>query len=951
MVLAGLAYSAVAATFGAAGIENLPLAITGSPETANKVPFFAEEKLDVSIPAPESVIGHGVEGRAVRYDALIDYLKKLTEISDRVILTHYGTTHEGRTLYYLTITSPDNHKRLSKIKADNLKLADPRKLKDSKEAEKILENLPGIAWLAYSIHGDELSSTDAAMYIAYRLTAGSDKKIKKLLDELVINIDPLMNPDGRERYLAQLQQLAGVVPSSDYQALQHRGLWSQGRGNHYLYDMNRDWVMLAHAETEARVRVILSWQPHLLVDSHEMGAYDTYLFDPPCEPTNTYHSKKLMNWRKRFSTDQAAAFNRYGWSYYTKDWYSDWGPMYTNSWANLLGTVGILYEQAQTNAATVKQPTGIETTFQESVYHHIVSSLTNLETLRANRRKILQDFFEDRQWAVSDKGPYTDTFLLPPPPDKQRWNRLIKLLRDQGFEFNFASNEFEAKNVVDIWGTRISDKKLPEGTLIVKPQQPLRRMVFTLLDFDPKFTDEYLMQERKDLEKHRGSQLYDVTSWNLAMSFGLEAYWAETVEDAPVQPQPPETSAKASLPDGKKNYGYLIDFSSSEIYPVLVRLWENDCHPRIAAKPFQIAGKSWPRGTVLLRGHENPDNLAKILKTASRDFDIDIVSTDTALAKKEPDLGGRKFHLLTEPRVAVASQWPIYTTSFGSVWYLLDHRVRLRISPVNIQSIAGGMDLRKYNVLILPESRRLSGILDSASLKKIDRWIENGGTLIAVGSSAAFIADKDRDCSSVRLKRDVLDELAAYDEAVQKEKNTRDIQIDPNQIWGGKNSAAKSSESKQECESETKDDNKEKPDSKRDLEKLKRRDEWQRIFKSEGTFVNAVLDSEQWLAFGLGRRLPVMILGDYAFMSKHPVITPARLSESEDLRLSGLLWPEARDRWADTAYATIETKGKGQIILFGYDPTFRSCLPGAERLFLNAVLLGPGMGTTPPAPW
>ena len=94
-----------------------------------------------------------------------------------------------------------------------------------------------------------------------------------------------------------------------------------------------------------------------------------------------------------------------------------------------------------------------------------------------------------------------------------------------------------------------------------------------------------------------------------------------------------------------------------------------------------------------------------------------------------------------------------------------------------------------------------------------------------------------------------------------------------------------------------------------------------------------------------------MFAGSYAFMSKHPVRTVVRLADEEDLRLSGLLWPEARERLALTAYATVESVGRGQIILFATDPTQRMWLPGMQRLFLNAVLLGPGMGTSRPLPW
>jgi hypothetical protein len=112
-----------------------------------------------------------------------------------------------------------------------------------------------------------------------------------------------------------------------------------------------------------------------------------------------------------------------------------------------------------------------------------------------------------------------------------------------------------------------------------------------------------------------------------------------------------------------------------------------------------------------------------------------------------------------------------------------------------------------------------------------------------------------------------------------------------------------------------------------------------------------VINTEHWLGFGLGERLPVMFRGGSAFMSKHPVRTPVRLAGADELRLSGLLWPEARQRIAQTAYATVESVGRGQIILFATDPTYRMWMPGAQRLFLNAVLLGPGMGASQPLPW
>lgn len=924
---------------GGSGVYARDLPSAQPPE-----PFVESADYDPAIPSPESIISHEVGARAVRYNVLVRYLHVLAESSDRVYLTKFGQTHEGRDLYYLTITSPANQKRIDQIKADNAKLSDPRLL-DPGQLDQHLENLPAVAWLNYSIHGDELSSTDAGMYVAYHLAAGKDEATQKLLDDTVIHINPLVNPDGRERYLGYLEQLTGTVSSPDLQSMQHESLWSRGRGNHYLFDLNRDWLVQFQPEIRSLADIILSWKPQLLVDSHEQRAYDTYLFDPPREPLNLYLSPINMEWRERFSSDQAKAFNRKGWSYYTKDWYSEWGPFYTNSWANLLGTIGLLYEQARVDGTSVKQPTGHEVSYRETVHHHIVSTLANLKTLHTNRKQIQRDLYEDRQWALSEKDDGSGVFLLPPSADSLRWKNLVEIIEGHGLEAGFALEEFTARKARDIWGNEINRKEFPAGTLLLPLKQPNRRVMQALFDFDPHLRESFLLEERKELENRRDTLIYDVTSWNLPMAFGIESYWASGVPDIKLGSQAPSLSS--GLPDlpGKGSYGYLIDFDNSAVYSALARLFEANCHPRIAIKPFKMdVGEKNPvdgtRGTVLLRAHENPDDLENILREIGSDFNLKIYPVNKALVEEGPDLGSKKFSLIAAPRVAIASQWPVSTYSFGSIWYLLDNRLQLRSSPINIQNL-NSSDLRKYNVLILPDSKNPGRVLDEETVGKIRGWVENGGTLIAVGGSAAFAAEKNGKLSSIRLRRDVLDKLTEYREAVQQETSARDVKIDINDVW--------------QFNPETKNGDEAKKTSisgiKADVDKLKREDEWKRLFSPAGAFVRGIVNPEHWIGFGLGEKTPVLFRGENVYMSKHPVKTPVRLAGEEELRLSGLLWPEARERLADTAYVTVESMGRGQVILFAADPTLRMWLAGEQRLFLNAVLLGPGMGTSQPVPW
>ncbi len=928
--------------------------ITGHYGYDEGVQFADPATLDPDIPTPESVIGYPVGAKAVRYDELTRYLKALAASSDLVTLNTHGQTHEGRPLFHLTITSPANHARLDQIRQDNAKLADPRLLANPAEADRIIADMPAIAWLAYSIHGDEVSQCDAAMQLCYQLVAGTDDATRALRDKLVIHINPSQNPDGRERYLSQIETLIGKVPNPDASAMHHAGLWSAGRGNHYLFDMNRDWLMQTQPETRGRAEIIQEWNPHLVVDAHEMGSLDTYLFDPPREPLNLHISEKLMDLRRQLSRDQADAFNQHGWSYYTKEWYDEWYPGYTNAWTSLLGAAGLLYEQAGVSGSMVRRPSGELFTYRLAVKQNVTSTLANLNTLRTNRTTFLRQFYEDHAWAVSENGPHTETFLLPPSEDASRRDQLIELLELQGIEYQIASRAFDASGAVDVWGEYHESVTLEAGTIIIRSQQPRRRLIHAILGFDPHMTDEFLLHERTDVEKRKGTRIYDVTAWSLPMAYGLDAYWAKTV---PIVETNVATNGHVSAvgsvvgPDDPA-YGYLIDPSSAAVSTALVDLFQRGAVVRSATEVFRIDGTAFPVGTLLLRRHENEADLPEVMSEIAEDHALTIRALDTALAMKGPDLGGQTFVLLHPPRVAIASQWPISTTSFGSTWWLLDERLGLRSSPINAQNL-GSIDLRRYNVLILPSSSgALKAVLDQGGFERLRQWVRAGGTLIALGGAASMLTDEDLKFSQVRLRRDVLDQFDVYDEALGRERAAGKISIDPAAVWGERNDApsdepADESDESDEPEATSKNGQSEKMD----LDERKRLDQWQRLFSPRGSFVSTTVDDEHWLCFGLSGRLPVLISGGSVFMSKQPNTTAVRLNSEDELRLSGLIWPEARSRMADSAYATVERMGNGQVILFAGEPFFRGYMEGTGRLLTNAVLLGPGMGTNQPLPW
>jgi len=910
-------------------------------------PFFPEGTYDPGVPSPESIVGFPIGSKSCHYQEAVSYLKILAESTPRAELREYGKTHEGRTLNYLIISSEENMKRLEQIRSSMARLADPRILRQEGEAHSLIENTPAVIWLAYSVHGDELSSTDAALQLAYQLAAGNDPLTRKIRSDVVAIIDPLQNPDGRERFLKQMESWSGALPNFDDQSLQHGGFWPWGRGNHYLFDLNRDWFALVHPETRGKVKAVLQWNPQVLVDGHEMGPLDTYLFSPPREPFHPGVTNALKKWWGIFSRDQAQAFDRYGWSYYTGEWLEMWFPGYANSWILYTGGLGILYEQAGVQGSSVRQKDGAILTYRESVHHHFVASMANLKTAAENREDLLQDFYKEKKRAIEGgKSNTMQTFLFVPGRNQSRADKLVETLLLQGIEVEKAQHDFVVGKVHDFWGRTILQKSFPKETYIVPLNQPLRPLIQAVLEFDPHMSQSFLEEERHELEKRKQSRLYEVTAWSVPMAYNVETYWTKSRVRTGV-----EKVTRIDLSEGKvvnphPKYGYLLDYGDDRAVNALASFFQESLKVRVAERPFKIEGKKFCRGTILLRNDENQKSLPDFVKDVAQKTGATVYGVNTALSEGGPDLGGHHFRLLELPRIGLFAGPPMDFTSYGSIWHLLDQRLGIRFSSLDINGL-NRMNLDKYNLLILPAvwggPEAYMEVIGKNGIEKLRKWIDHGGTFITIGTGAAFAADTTVKLSQVRLRRQVLDKLIEYEEAVRLEEKAERPQVNSSMIWNY--ASDKEEEPKESKKAE------EKQKENKEMEKLKKEDERLRLFMPRGVILWADLDQENWLTSGMDDKVPVIFFTNFAFMSKSPVQTAARLCDADSLRLSGLLWPEARERWAKTAYLTRESLGKGQLILFAFQPDFRGYFYGSERLLINALLFGPGLGTTRPAPW
>ena len=162
-----------------------------------------------SVDHPNEFLDFDYATRVATPEQITSALKSWANQSDRLKVIEYARSHENRPLHAVFISSPENLKNLNSIKDKISQLADARITNDRK-AKTLINELPAVAWMAYSIHGNETSGADAALGVIYHLIASKDDDILELLDDMVIIVDPVMNPDGRARFAKNLEQYRGL---------------------------------------------------------------------------------------------------------------------------------------------------------------------------------------------------------------------------------------------------------------------------------------------------------------------------------------------------------------------------------------------------------------------------------------------------------------------------------------------------------------------------------------------------------------------------------------------------------------------------------------------------------------------------------------------------------------------------------------------------------------------
>jgi hypothetical protein len=678
-----------------------------------------------SIPTPKDFFGYQVGDWHIPYYQLINYLKKVDELSDRFTMVEYGRTHEDKPLYLITVTSKANHANIDQIKKAHHALTEP-----DKSAKIDIKDMPLVTWMGYSVHGNEASGTNAVPLVAYYLAAAEGTEIERVLNETVILIDPRINPDGGERFATWVNANKSNNLVADPNSRELNEWWPGGRFNHYYFDLNRDWLFTQHPESKGRIAKFHEWKPNILTDHHEMGSNSSFFFQPGIpERTHPLTPKKNIELTETFGKFQAAGMNEIKSLYFTKEGYDDFYYGKGSTFPDVQGAMGILFEQSSSRGHLQETQNGI-LSFPFTIKNQFIASLSTIKASLSMRNELLN--YQKSFFAEANTEP-TKAYIFGGNGDKRSVAEMIKIMRQHEI------NIYEVDKPLTI-----QNKKFQKGdSYIVPTNQPNHRLIRGIFEKRTTFDD---------------SLFYDISAWSLPHCMNVP--YAESLENLPLGAKLNENKATKGSVFGKSEYAYLFEWDAYLAPKVAYSLQEKGITLKVATLPLQapIEGnktKDFSYGTVMISLGLNPkytaDELYKILEELGANTTVDFYGINTGLTPTGIDLGSSYFSTMRQPKALMIVGNGVNPNDAGEIWHLLDTRIGIPLTMADIETV-NAVNLAKYNTIIVS-----GGNYGKLNDEKIKRWVSEGGTIIALTEGAEWAVGKG--LSVAKLKKFPADTL------------------------------------------------------------------------------------------------------------------------------------------------------------------------------------------------
>lgn len=685
-------------------IKKLLLLVVLYGTTISAQDYFYQkfQPFNSEIPTPEAFLGYGIGEHHTRHDLIVAYLEKLAEVSDRASIAEYGRTHEGRKLVMLTLTTPENLNNLDQLQENHLAFTDPKKSVSNYNDVPIFINL------AYNVHGNEPSSSEAALLTAYTFAASENPEILNYLKNAVIFIDPTINPDGRDRHTQWANTYQGNPEVADPQDVEHNEYWPMGRTNHYWFDLNRDWLLAINPESRGKLNWYHHWYPNVVTDFHEMGTQSTYFFEPmktnasydPIMPKENYEDLNTL-----FGNEFSKSLDSIGSLYFTKEVFDGTYPGYGSSYPDLQGGLGLLFEQASSRGHRQTTAFG-EITFAFTIRNQYVSGITTVKTAVNNKeymRKYQQRFF---------KSALTNAAKS----------------KVKGYTFGDVHDKNRTKAFIDKLLLHKIDVYRSGDSFTVPTQQPQYRMVQTMFE---------------TYEKYRDSVYYDASAWSVANFYNMKY---KSVNALNLGDKITETENLISIsPVQKSDYAYVMDWDDYNAPAALVYLQKKGIVASSAAKLFSIKTKNDTKkfnyGAVLVPVSLQKEDAAavfKSIKEAQEKFEVPIYAVDSGLSLEGVDLGSGNISPIKKTKAVMLIGDGVSSYEAGEVWHLLDTRVHMPITKIPMRNL-NKVSLDKYNTMVMVSGKYN---LTEKQMSKIKDWTSKGNTLITIGTASKWAVEK-----------------------------------------------------------------------------------------------------------------------------------------------------------------------------------------------------------------
>lgn len=680
--------------------------------------LFTSVSHSQAIKSPDEFLGYELGTKFTYHHRAVEYFKYVAATSPLAIIKEYGITWEGRPLAVCIVSSEENLKNLEELKQNNL-------IKTGLAGGNFTGHQVPFIWLGYNIHGNEAAGMETAMKVLYVLVTGGFEGAAEWLKSAVIIIDPCQNPDGRDLYAGRFNSSGSISGNPDRNAWEHNQPWPSARSNHYMFDLNRDWVWQTQIESEQRIKLYHEFMPHVFADFHEMGVESSYFFAPGAEP---WH-EVITPWQREFhrltGVSNANIFDANLKVYFTKENFDLFYPGFGDTWPLFNGAMGFTFEQGGGGASglTYKKEQGDTLTLKDRIDGHFIASMATIKVSVENSDKLISEFnkyFEDNQ----NKPAFQyKSVIIKGKNEKSAMESLFDILDKNRIQYSTASGTGRKYKGFDYMANAEGEVTIEEGDILVSAYQPQSRLMQVLFETDSKASD---------------SVTYDISAWSLPYVYNLKAYALKE------QIKPGEKINRSEVitknPANGKPYGYVVNFEGFNELKYIAALQKRNIRPRYAVKPFSINGQSFNRGSfIVIRGDNKAsgEKFDQIVTEEAEKCRVLIHPVSTGLVDSGKDFGSAYSPLMKKKNIGVICGEGISSGTVGELWYFFERELEYPVSLINAD-LTGSIDFSKYDVLILP-SGNYSKLKDT-----INSYVRQGGRVIAIESAiSVFAGDKN----------------------------------------------------------------------------------------------------------------------------------------------------------------------------------------------------------------